>query len=88
MPSSRLKPVILAATAHRIESIRTADARVLTEELARPEHDEAELNALNAPAKINALGAIPNTWVKRTLKNRKRSEYLTRLAEQLAKERN
>lgn len=60
----------------------------LLAELEGQEHDDAELYAINSLSKINALSEIPDTWVKRTLKNKKKSEYLTRLAKQLAEERN
>jgi N-sulfoglucosamine sulfohydrolase len=60
----------------------------LLAELEGKEQDDAELYAINALTRINALDIIPDTWVQRTLKNKNRSEYLKRLAEQLAKKRN
>ncbi len=85
-PSSTVR-VSAAQALHAMGQTKNEKAALLAE-LERREQDEAEMHAVGALAKINALGAIPDTWVKRTLKNQNKGEYLKRLAKQFAEERN
>jgi HEAT repeat protein len=85
-PNSAVR-VSAAQALHAMGQVEKGKAALLAE-LERPQHDEAQLYAVGALNHINALGAIPDTWVKRTLKDEKKSEYLKRMAEQLSKERN
>jgi hypothetical protein len=84
-PSSTVR-VSAALALHAMGQTKIGKAALLAE-LEGQEQDEAELYAINALTKINALGAVPNTWVERTLKNQNKSEYLKRLAKQLAEEK-
>jgi N-sulfoglucosamine sulfohydrolase len=85
-PNSAVR-VSAAQALHAMGQTEKGKAALLAE-LERTQHDEAKLYAVGALTQIHALSAIPNTWVERTLKNKKKSEYLTRMAEQLAKDRN
>ena len=85
-PSSAVR-VSAAQALHAMGQTDLGKSALLAE-LAGPESDEAELYAVAALTRINAVDAIPDTWVKRTLENKKKSEYLRRLAGQLADERN
>ena len=60
----------------------------LMAELNRKNNNEyAQLNTINAITQINALGEIPDSWIKATLKSNKAGKYVQRLASKLAKNR-
>jgi N-sulfoglucosamine sulfohydrolase len=85
-PSSAVR-VSAAMALHAMGHVDQGKAALLAE-LEKRNNDEAELYAVNALTKINALDSIPDAWVKRTLEEKKKSEYLKRLAEQTARKHN
>jgi hypothetical protein len=65
-----------------------AGKAALFSELEHTEDEYTQLNLVNTLTQIDALGDLPDSWVKRTLSDKKSSEYLKRLATRLKQERN
>ncbi len=84
--SSSAVRVSAASALHALGQADKGRAGLLAE-LEGKHHDEAELHAVGALRRIHALDSIPDSWIKRTLNDRTKSEYLKRLADQLASER-
>ncbi len=59
----------------------------LLSELESVKEVNAERNLVNTLMRLNVLNDIPDTWVKRTLNDKKASEYLKRLATRVNQER-
>ena len=79
---------IRVAAAHELFILGHPQGKTaLIDELDRAKNENEEQNVVNTLTWIDALGDIPDAWVKRTKKNKKAGEYLKRLATRLASER-
>jgi hypothetical protein len=80
---------IRVSAAHALVRIGREQAAkaALRTELDRPISPEAQLFAVNALMRIDAMDLISDDWVKRTRKDPKAGEYLKRIAAQIADER-
>ncbi len=78
---------VRVAAAHALATLDHRDRAVtaLVAELEDATNEEAGLNAINALTHLDALSAIPKTWAKRIIADKKSSEYLRRTAEDSVK---
>jgi arylsulfatase A-like enzyme len=87
--SADKEPTIRLAAGHALHLAGRPDVarKVMLETLDQPLGEYEAQFALNTLTAINALGAIPDTWVARTRADKKANEYLKRIADRLHQER-
>jgi len=82
-------PTVRASAAHALflfgEEQMASD--LLMEVLSSSTGEYAQQNVVNIFTRLNALDRIPTEWIREVLKNKKSGDYITRLAQRLAEDR-